>query len=204
MQLSKWSYRADFVLYPLLVGAAGIQTVAHASRTQIESGIAAAVAGWLAWTALEYGLHRWVLHQVQPFKRMHEAHHTNPTAYIGTPAWLSAALFLAAWAALAAELSRPVAAGLAAGSMMGYLVYTAVHDAVHHRRAGPRSWLHRAKLRHALHHRPGAWSNYGVSTALWDRLAGTATTVRGQPPAEGSAGESTSSDEGHAPRVPMG
>lgn len=177
MQLSKWSYRADFVFYPLLVGAAGAQAMAHASRTQIEAGIAAAFAGAFAWTAIEYALHRWLLHRVQPFKRMHDAHHANPGAFIGTPTWLSAALFLGVWAALAAGLPRPVAAGLSAGLMLGYLAYTAVHDAVHHRRARPGSWLQRAKLRHALHHRPGSRSNFGVSTGLWDRVAGTARTT---------------------------
>lgn len=181
MQLSKWSYRADFVVYPLMVGAAGMQSLAHAGRTQIEMGIGAACVGLFAWTALEYGLHRWVLHRVQPFKRMHEAHHANPAAFIGTPTWFSAALFLAAWAALAAELSRSVAAGLAAGLMLGYLVYTLVHDAAHHRRARPGSWLQRAKLRHALHHRPGSRSNFGVSTGLWDKMMGSAGTARESP-----------------------
>ena len=181
MRQSKWSYRADFALYPLMVGAAGMQALADAGSTQFEAGIAAAFTGLFAWTAIEYGLHRWVLHRVQPFKRMHEAHHANPTAFIGTPTWLSAALFLGTWAALTAELSRSVAGGLAAGLMLGYVVYTAVHDAVHHLRARPGSWLQRAKLRHALHHRPGSQSNFGVSTALWDKVMGTAVKPHENP-----------------------
>jgi sterol desaturase/sphingolipid hydroxylase (fatty acid hydroxylase superfamily) len=181
MQLSKWSYRADFAVYPLLVGAAGMQALAHAGRTQIEAGIVAGLAGLFAWTAIEYGLHRWVLHRIEPFKRMHDAHHASPSAFIGTPTWFSAALFLAAWAVLAAELPRSVAAGLAAGLMLGYLAYTLIHDAVHHRRARPGSWLQRAKLRHALHHRPGSQSNFGVSTGLWDRVMGTADTAGENP-----------------------
>lgn len=174
MQLNKWSYRADFVVYPVLAGAAGIQALTHAEPVQLVSVIAAACTGLFAWTAIEYLLHRWVLHRVQPFKRMHDAHHANPTALIGTPTWLSAALFLGTWAALTAELPHHVAGGLAAGLMLGYLVYTAAHDAVHHLHTRPQSWLHRTQLRHALHHQPGSQSNFGVSTGLWDRLMGSA------------------------------
>jgi sterol desaturase/sphingolipid hydroxylase (fatty acid hydroxylase superfamily) len=174
MKLSKWSYRADFAVYPPMVGAAAVQSLAHAGRVQFETGLAAAAVGVFAWTAIEYALHRWVLHRIEPFRRMHAAHHEKPTAFIGTPVWLSAALFLGTWATLAAEFPRSVSGGLAAGLMLGYLAYTAIHDAVHHRRARPGSWLQRTKLRHALHHRPGPGANFGVSTALWDRVMGTA------------------------------
>lgn len=173
MQMNRWSYRADFVVYPLLIAAALALALRHPRPGPSLSCLVALAAGWLAWTAIEYTLHRWVLHRLPPFRRWHEAHHASPTAYIGTPTWLSGALFVAAWAALAAALPRATAAGLAAGSMIGYLVYAAIHDAVHHRRAAGGSWLHRAKLRHALHHRAGVHGPYGVSTLAWDHVFGT-------------------------------
>lgn len=102
MQLNKSSCRADFAVYPMLIARALVPALRHAGPGQARSCIVALLAGWLAWTGIEYALHRWVLHRLPPFKRLHEAHHARPTAYIGTPTWPSAALFLAAWAALAA------------------------------------------------------------------------------------------------------
>lgn len=173
MRLSKWSYRADFAVYPILAATAASLALAHATRAQGEAGMIALLAGVLVWTLVEYVLHRWVLHRLQPFKRLHEVHHANPSGFIGTPTWFSAALFMALWGALAATMPRAIAGGLIAGLMLGYLAYTLLHDALHHRRARPGGWLHRAKLRHARHHRPGARTDFGVSTDLWDRLFAT-------------------------------
>ena len=175
MQLNKWSYRADFVVYPLMVGVAVSLSLTHATRVQAEAGLGAILAGWFCWTGIEYLLHRWVLHRLQPFRRLHDAHHASPSAFIGTPTWLSALLFLGVWAALAAKLPHALAAGFAGGLMLGYLLYALVHDAVHHRRAEPGSWLYPAKLRHARHHRLGAHTDFGVSTAVWDRAFATAS-----------------------------
>lgn len=174
VHLTKWSYRADFAAYPVLIASALVLALPHAG--QAASALTALAVGWAAWTGIEYSLHRWVLHRVPPFKRMHDEHHARPAEFIGTPTWFSVMLFLAAWAALAAELPHPTAAGAAAGLMAGYLCYTLIHDAVHHRRAAPGTWLYRAKRRHALHHRPGAHGHYGVSTGFWDRVFGTSTS----------------------------
>jgi sterol desaturase/sphingolipid hydroxylase (fatty acid hydroxylase superfamily) len=175
MRLSKWSYVADFVVYPLLLVAAAGLSLRHASMWQAEQWFALAAVGVVAWTAIEYALHRWLLHHVPPFKRLHAAHHARPAALIGTPTWVSAPLFLGAWALFAHEWPRPLGGGFAAGLMFGYLAYAIVHDAVHHRRAAPGTWLHGAKLRHARHHRVGAAGDFGVSTDLWDRLFGSAS-----------------------------
>lgn len=177
MQLSKWAYHADFVVYPVLVGAAFL----HALRHMAHGGgpwLAAIAVGLLTWTFIEYAVHRWVLHRVPPFRRLHAAHHARPHALIGTPTWLSAALFLGVWLVMAQTMAASKADGLAAGLMMGYTVYFVVHDAVHHRKARPGSWLHRTKERHALHHRPEAHGNFGVSTGLWDAVLGTGSGVR--------------------------
>lgn len=174
MRLSTWGYRADFFVYPALIVACATVTLWHAPQRAVEASIAAGGVGLITWTALEYALHRWLLHRVPPFSRLHALHHAHPAVMIGTPTWLSAPLFLALWAALAAESPHAVAGGLSAGLMLGYLAYTALHDALHHRQARPGSWLHRAKLRHARHHRAGARTNFGVSTGLWDRIGRTA------------------------------
>lgn len=174
MRLNRWSYRADYAVLPLLASAVGLVSLRHASPWQIEAWLASALAGIAGWTLLEYGLHRWLLHRVQPFRRLHEAHHAHPSELIGTPAWLSAPLFAATWLALAQEMPRSAAGGAAVGLMLGYLAYSLLHDAVHHLRASPGSWLAGAKRRHARHHRPGASSNFGVTTGVWDRVFRTA------------------------------
>lgn len=182
MRLSNRGYHADFFVYPALIVTCATVTLWHAPLQAVEPAIAAVGAGLIAWTALEYALHRWLLHSVPPFNRLHALHHAHPAALIGTPTWLSAPLFLALWAALALEASAFVAGGLATGLMIGYLAYAAVHDAVHHRRARPGSWLHRAKLRHARHHRAEASSEFGVSSGLWDAILRT-NSAPSHPPA---------------------
>ena len=180
MHLSQWAYRADFVVYPVLVVTAALLSPWHAAF-DVLPWLAAAGVGLLAWTAIEYALHRLLFHRVPPFRELHGAHHSDPRALIGTPTWLSAGLFLAAWFLLARIFPARVADGAAAGLMGGYLLYAFTHDAVHHRRPRPGSWLHRARFRHALHHRRGAHCNYGVSIGLWDAVMRSSATARGAP-----------------------
>lgn len=175
MHMNKWSYRADFVVYPVLIGVALTLAFAHVTRATGAASLAAVLAGVVLWTLIEYLLHRWVLHHWQPFKRLHDAHHAHPSDFIGTPTWVSGGLFLALWAALAAGIAQSVAAALSGGLMLGYLMYAIVHDVLHHRRVRHGSWLHRAKLRHARHHSPGACTDFGVTTRVWDVIFGTQT-----------------------------
>jgi sterol desaturase/sphingolipid hydroxylase (fatty acid hydroxylase superfamily) len=175
MRMSKCSYYADFIVYPLLIVAIAARSLWKTDLAAETVWLLAAASGWLAWPAIEYVAHRWVLHRAPPFRELHALHHAHPGALIGTPTWLSATLFAALWVAVAHTASSTAAGGVTAGLMSGYLVYTLIHDAVHHRAAQPGSWLYRAKVRHALHHRPGADCNYGVSSAVWDTIFGTAS-----------------------------
>jgi sterol desaturase/sphingolipid hydroxylase (fatty acid hydroxylase superfamily) len=105
---------------------------------------------------------------------MHDAHHQEPTAYVGSPA----ALGLLAFAALSFAPLRLVcgsfaACGLTAGLMLGYLGYLTVHHGVHHWRITPGSRLYMLKHRHARHHYAKIEGNYGVTTLFWDSLFGT-------------------------------
>ena len=178
MQLNRWSYRADYVVLPLLVSAVGRVSLQQASAWQIEQWVASALAGFVGWTLLEYGLHRWLLHRVPPFRRLHEAHHAQPSALIGTPTWVSTPLFATTWLVLAQVLPWSAAGGAVVGLMLGYLAYCLLHDAVHHLRAAPAGWLARAKRRHARHHRRGARSDFGVTTELWDRVFRSSAQAR--------------------------
>jgi sterol desaturase/sphingolipid hydroxylase (fatty acid hydroxylase superfamily) len=138
MHLSKWGYHADFFVYPVLIATAALRSLWQAPLQAAGSWFTALAVGLLAWTAIEYALHR-----VPPFRRLHALHHEHPGALIGTPTWLSTPLFLSLWAVLAHEASAPTASGIATGLMAGYIAYGFVHDAVHHRLSRRGSWLHR-------------------------------------------------------------
>lgn len=168
------TYALDFVLY----GAACLALLGYL-WVQAPVGTWVPLAGWtllglLAWTALEYALHRFVLHGLPPFSRWHQEHHRRPEALISTPTLLSAALFLgvvylpARW-----TLGPWPAATFTLGLLVGYLLYSMVHHAIHHWTLD-NAWLRQRKRWHAQHHHVHPVSGYGVTTRFWDALLHTA------------------------------
>jgi sterol desaturase/sphingolipid hydroxylase (fatty acid hydroxylase superfamily) len=138
-------------------------------------------AGWLAWTLIEYVLHRFLFHwrgrgraaELRAFL-IHGYHHEYPNdrmRLVAPPlmSWGPAALIALAWWALLGERHwAPVFAGTAAG----YVAYDWIHYYTHHAR--PRwalgKWLRRY---HMLHHHRDDDAYYGVSSPLWDLVFGT-------------------------------
>lgn len=182
LEHSKAIYVADFALYgAAVVGGAAFLLVAGPRPLRLEIA-SYAVAGLAGWTAIEYALHRFVLHGMQPFRRWHAEHHQRPTALVSTPTVFSAAMiavlvFLPVW--LLAGLWPACAVTL--GVVTGYLAYAITHHATHHWRADS-AWLKQRKRWHALHHRatprPGC---YGVTSGFWDHVFGsTAGLPRGR------------------------
>ena len=172
---SQSAYRADFALYGVasLSLAACLLLEAPADRALwLAACVAAGLAGW---TAIEYLLHRFVLHGLQPFSGWHAEHHSRPTALICAPTLLSASLItvLVFLPALALGGVWPACA-LTFGVLTGYLAYAITHHATHHWRSDA-AWLLRRKRWHALHHgsgrRPG---HYGVTSGFWDHVFGSA------------------------------
>lgn len=165
------AYRADFVLYAAAVaGLSALLLAVGPSGHGLALG-ASLLAGVLGWSLIEYGLHRFVLHGVAPFRRWHEKHHARPTALICTPTLLSATLigiFVFLPAALLGD--RWLACALTLGLLVGYLGYAVTHHAIHHWGSGG-AWLMRRKRWHALHHRRGGGARcYGVTSSFWDRV----------------------------------
>lgn len=175
MRLSKASYYADFVVYPpLVLVLVGVASLTSTSLSWL-GWISECSIGIVAWTFVEYVMHRFVFHRVPLLTRMHDMHHANPSAFLGTPLWLSLTVgvlcvFLPMWWAAGLE----VASGITAGMMLGYLWYIGVHHAIHHWRLDHASFLYRAKRRHVLHHCHRQDGNFGVTSAFWDRVFGTA------------------------------
>jgi cyclopropane-fatty-acyl-phospholipid synthase len=178
LEHSRAAYAVDFVIYG---GTVVVLLGWLVWRTPADLWLAVcalAIAGVLSWTLIEYLLHRFVLHGMQPFKRWHAEHHARPTALICAPTLFTSTLFLVLVflpALLLVELW--VANALTLGMVAGYLAYATTHHATHHWR-GSSQWLKQRKQWHALHHakesQPG---RFGVSSGFWDRVWGTDTAA---------------------------
>ena len=176
LEHGKLAYFADFATYGLaVVGMAALLIAAGPGQQWWSLGLLTG-AGLLGWTLIEYVLHRFVLHGLQPFQGWHAAHHDRPTALICTPTVLSAGLIAVLVTLPALLLGRWPACALTLGILVGYLAYTVTHHLTHHWRART-AWLERRKRWHAAHHRTQHKQRpvcFGVTTDFWDRVFGSA------------------------------
>jgi sterol desaturase/sphingolipid hydroxylase (fatty acid hydroxylase superfamily) len=155
-------------------------------RAGTQGAIAWAVGGYALWTLVEYWMHRLVFH-FEPEDGLgarlhwiiHGVHHDHPNdplrlvmpPSVSVPlATLFGVLF---WAVFGAEGAPAVTAGFLAG----YLVYDMTHFHLHHGRPRTRlgRLLHEAHMRH---HFQDDTRGFGVSAPYWDRVFGTASTLR--------------------------
>lgn len=173
IEFSKATYTIDLAVYLVspLIAFAFVMYFARSGHWL--ATLSTIALGLVLWTLLEYALHRFVLHAIEPFKGWHDQHHAEPKANIGTPTALSlllivAGIFLPAIAVGGVSLGG----GLALGVLIGYGLYTWMHHGEHHWRNDYR-WFRRLKRSHAIHHHKCSHCNYGVTTSLWDRLFGT-------------------------------
>jgi sterol desaturase/sphingolipid hydroxylase (fatty acid hydroxylase superfamily) len=175
MKMSKLGYFSEFLLFPPLVLVAALfafrsSTAPHPLTWAIVYG-----AGLIAWTLFEYLLHRVLFHHAPVLSQIHDRHHQSPQDLIGTLAWASAVVGLVAVASPACvALGFDLGTAATAGLVTGYLWYVFVHYATHHRQPRHNSYLYRARLRHARHHHLSHSGNFGVTTAFWDHVFGTA------------------------------
>ncbi len=133
--------------------------------------IACFISGLLAWTFLEYGIHRFAFHGFLP----HWQHHELPTdpKYILAPLWLSAGTSLLLWALISLSLGSWARGGLVlAGIIAGYLCYEGVHIRIHSKAPGG-PILRAMRKRHYYHHFADDHFCYGVVTPFWDRVFGS-------------------------------
>jgi cyclopropane-fatty-acyl-phospholipid synthase len=170
---SKAAYVADFALYSAAVAGLTLYLILRAPAWQAGELVAVVALGLAVWSLAEYGLHRFVLHGMQPFKRWHAEHHDRPTALICSPTLLSAGLIVLLIFLPMLTLATPLmAVALTLGMLVGYLAYAVTHHATHHWRADS-TWLRQRKQWHALHHHGRNPGCYGVTTGFWDRVFGS-------------------------------
>jgi sterol desaturase/sphingolipid hydroxylase (fatty acid hydroxylase superfamily) len=138
------------------------------------------VLGSMAWTLVEYALHRYVFHWVNEGEKwraysrvasgLHIAHHksTDREDLIVAPPAVSlvfAALLYGIF--LAASRSVAGAALLESGLIAGYLLYEWAHYSAH--RFLPKSRLGQfLRKYHLQHHHKCPDRQFGVTTPLWD------------------------------------
>ena len=180
LEHSPTAYWADFAWHGAvalaLAAAVGAGLPAAPGHAGLAAALALALGGLLLWTLIEYLLHRFVLHQLPPFRGWHALHHARPRALICGPTVLSSLLIAAlvaapAWALLGAAHAQALTLGL----VLGYLAYGVVHHSMHH--GGGGRWMQARRRWHALHHHAPAAAGYGVSTGLWDHVFATVPTA---------------------------
>jgi hypothetical protein len=182
LEHSRWAYRADFALYGTAVAVfAAFLLVAGPRELRLEIW-ALALLGLASWSAIEYALHRFVLHGLQPFQRWHAEHHERPTALICAPTIFSATL-IATLVFLPALVFGNLwrACALTLGVLSGYLAYAVTHHATHHWRAD-NAWLRRRKRWHALHHHRNVPGCYGVTSGFWDQVFRSTALLKASAP----------------------
>jgi len=140
------------------------------------------VGGVLAWTLLEYLLHRWFFHmdagdtfetKLRAFM-VHGIHHEFPNDRMR----LVAPLLLSASLGIPIGIAYYLLAGSYdwlmwyAGSIVGYLAYDWTHYYTHH--FAPKTRLGKFLRRyHMEHHYKDSDAHYGISSPLWDVVFGT-------------------------------
>ncbi len=129
--------------------------------------------GLLAWSPLEYVMHRLFFHVAPvPPRRVHPhtGHHGHPDdrGRIPTPLWLSLPIAVLIWALARPALGSWERASLVmAGLLTGYLLYEILHYRIHTAPA-PGPLLQRWRAYHFHHHFQDERRAFGVSTPLWD------------------------------------
>src|SRR5450759_3011500 len=166
---SKSAYFVDFAVYLAAIVLLPLFLV-HFASPQVRAQIAiSVVAGLAGWSLIEYAMHRFVFHGIEPFQRMHGEHHRRPQALIATPTVLSLALILVlVWLPATLLGGFWLAEGATLGVTVGYFAYGVIHHAVHHWQSRS-AWMRQRKRLHAIHHRFPHY-NYGVTLSFWDRI----------------------------------
>lgn len=143
------------------------------------------VGGWLFWSLVEYMLHRFFFHVVQPTEDhperylAHGYHHDfpdDPWRLVMVPmgSWPLGVMFGVLFRVV---LGQHYWLAAFAGACVGYVAYDWVHYYTHHARpkGGIGKWL---RMYHLQHHHDTKPGRYGVSMPLWDLVFGTYLPIK--------------------------
>jgi sterol desaturase/sphingolipid hydroxylase (fatty acid hydroxylase superfamily) len=169
MPIGRILYFGDFAVIPVAVALFAGFALAHYGLAATPAWGLSLAVGVVMWTLVEYLVHRFAYHGAPILTALHEAHHREPTAYIGVPSFLCSGLIVAISYLPLSSLNPLVAGGFASGMLIGYAAYMFVHHATHHFVIEPGDWLYQARVRHMAHHYHDD-ANFGVSVGWWDRV----------------------------------
>jgi sterol desaturase/sphingolipid hydroxylase (fatty acid hydroxylase superfamily) len=156
----------------MLVGGLGFYAW-RAPQVPALSKLLAFAAGYLAFTFLEYVIHRFLLHRIGFLWREHVKHHVDPDAETLTPVHQSLGVALVVGLPLFFALGPALASAAVAGGYVGFIAFRMLHDLMHVLEFAEGDLLLPLYRFHEGHHRDGE-KNFGVTTRLWDRVFGTA------------------------------
>lgn len=143
-------------------------------------GIPVLVLGILAFTFVEYMMHKYFFHMEpdSPLKdklqyTVHGVHHDYPKDKdrLAMPPFVSAAYALIFYGVFTLIMGD-FALYFLPGFLIGYAAYLGVHYAVH-AYLPPKNFLKILWVNHAVHHYKDPDAAFGVSSPLWDFLLGT-------------------------------
>lgn len=160
---------------PFILGGLAVGFVNPAVGPALGLGLYA--AGVLAWTLLEYTLHRFVFHHVpsQDFGAKlrqfmaHGYHHEFPSDpwRLVAPPLMSWPIAAVVWVLWRVALGPDLVWAAFGGTCAGYLAYDWTHYYTHH--FTPTSAVGKYLRRiHMIHHFANADANHGISSPLWD------------------------------------
>lgn len=141
--------------------------------------------GVLAWTLLEYGLHRFVFHIQASIRNerlreavnaLHLSHHASPrdpSKVLVHPLYGLAVSGVIFALLFGVSGSLSAAAGGMTGIWAGFLYYEAVHYRVHFNLSNA-GLIARQRRSHFYHHFMNSKRCFGVTSPLWDYVFGTA------------------------------
>ncbi|MBK8014044.1 MAG: sterol desaturase family protein [Deltaproteobacteria bacterium] len=149
---------------------------AFAVGTGIVSFLGLFVVGLLAWTLMEYWLHRLVFHYAPSShfgKRLiwyaHGVHHDWPNDKLRLvfPPAVSLPIAVLAWILFTMVFGEFDRYAAFVGLVSGYLAYDMLHYYAHHFVPSTRAGRYLRKY-HLMHHHGDEDAKYGVSSPLWD------------------------------------
>ncbi|XP_044515301.1 fatty acid 2-hydroxylase, partial [Gracilinanus agilis] len=138
------------------------------------------VLGLLAWSAIEYILHRFVFHMKPPASNhylimfhflIHGQHHKSPydDSRLVFPPVAASVVVVFLYLLLGLLLPEAIAGIIFTGGLLGYIIYDMMHYYLHYGSPSKGTYLYEMKVYHVKHHFECQKSGFGVSSKIWDR-----------------------------------
>lgn len=128
--------------------------------------------GIIAFSFVEYCLHRWLFHgRSAMFERGHRRHHERPQGDDSLPFFLAPLAILSLAGLLRLATAEEFALLFTGGFAGGYAAYGLTHTLIHRVRFRSRLVRRWARAHHVHHYHPD--SNFGVTTPFWDFVMST-------------------------------